>query len=463
MRQVSLQLLNSLIEKLPDGIAIVDKDYRYLVANSALAEINGISVSNTIGKRLQDVVPELAGEVSALVAEVLLSGEDKLNVRVEGKTASSDNHRVWLVDYKGLSQDSERLVMISTKEVTELEAQKSRREHFELKLRASEGRFREVVDKTNGGLVIFNRNGVVQYSNLSAIEYITDNGLRKNTPQSFYDWFQQCDQRLVKQLVDNANGNNLKIHVKLHRNDGEFTPIEMSISIFGNHSEGMFLATMSDLSELAKSNAKLSTLLEEKTALLNEVHHRVKNNLQVISSLLNLHGHFVDDNTASHFQMCQQRVRAMALVHQLLYESDDISSVNVGLYMRKLCGLLQESFCQEDDIIDAQVVRYELPDESIWLEVKKMVPFGFIITEFITNSLKHGVKENGGELRLSLEKRGANIVVTVADSGCGVSEEKFFESQSLGNKLIDQFKKQLGASLEIKNETGAAFILSIPV
>ena len=182
MRQVSLQLLNSLIEKLPDGIAIVDKEHRYLVANSALADINGVSVSDTLGKRLQDVVPELASEVSELVDEVLASGEDKLSVRVEGKTPSSDNHRVWLVDYKVLSQNNEQVVLISAKEVTELEAQKRRREHFELQLRASEGRFREVVDKTNGGLVIFDESGSVQYSNLSAIEYVTDNGTRFDTP-----------------------------------------------------------------------------------------------------------------------------------------------------------------------------------------------------------------------------------------------------------------------------------------
>jgi PAS domain S-box-containing protein len=578
---VNRELLTSLIEKLPGGVAIVDSEYRYLVLNSSLAEINGVSISDSIGKTIMDVVPELADEVCGYIDDVLSTGKDRLKIRVEGKTRSSEHERLWQVDYKALPLNGSFVVLINANEITELEEHKLRlaqskhylksvldnlfafvgvlsvdgtlvdanrapleaagikfedvyqkkfwdcywwayddavqdrikdaiaqaqkgntvrfdidirigedgrmpidfmiaplvdqngqiinlipsaidisaRKQAENKLRDSENRFREVVNKTSGGLVIFDKNGVIKYANTSALSYASFEKTHECEGTSFFDWFEGKDAALVKSMTRDSQSAKDKVQVDLIANNSGATPIELGISLFEQEDES-YLATMSDLSELAKSNAKLSSLLSEKTILLNEVHHRVKNNLQVISSLLNLQSRYVDEQTSRQFQMCQQRVRAMALVHQLLYESDDISGVNVGVYIQKLVGLLQEGIGQVADVTVAPKVHFDLPETPVWLDVKIMVPLGFTITELVTNSLKYGQK-HGQSLALfvGLAVEGNNIRLWVGDNGPGVDEDTFFKSQALGNKLVESFTKQLKGKLTLQNN--GRFMISL--
>ena len=188
-------------------------------------------------------------------------------------------------------------------------------------------------------------------------------------------------------------------------------------------------------------------LLQEKDWMLKEIHHRVKNNLQVISSLLNTQADYLRDPAAlAALRESQNRVQAMALVHQKLYQSDSVALVNMQEYIREITERLLESF----DCLDT--VREQLDVAPVELDVALATPLGLIINEVITNALKHAFPQRRpGTLRVSLQPIGARrYELRIADDGVGLPAG--FDparSPSLGLTMITGLSKQINGALAI--------------
>jgi two-component sensor histidine kinase len=196
---------------------------------------------------------------------------------------------------------------------------------------------------------------------------------------------------------------------------------------------------------LDKNNLN-EAIIEQKGVMLGEVHHRVKNNLQLISSMVSLQASEIRDNVAASFlEDIQKRINAIAELHQFLYQGDDVEKVNLDLYITSLVNGLKHSIKQEGLKINTTIT-------PLSLDVKTAVPVGLIVNELVTNALKYAFKDNEkGEISVCLNKQENQLVLKVSDNGIGMSDKK---ATSFGTKMIRSLCRQLKADWDIKSENG---------
>ncbi len=202
----------------------------------------------------------------------------------------------------------------------------------------------------------------------------------------------------------------------------------------------------------------ISISLSEKDTLLKEIHHRVKNNLQVISSLLNLQTKSTDDEIAkSALKEGQSRVHSMSLIHQNLYKKDNLIGIEMNDYLKSLCRNLFDTYNINSDRI---LLILEIDDLN--LDVDTVVPLGLIINELITNSLKYAFPdEHSGEISISLKKDSGMLILKVRDTGIGLNPMEVKAGNSFGYSLINAFVKKLKAEMSLISENGTTVIISL--
>ena len=213
--------------------------------------------------------------------------------------------------------------------------------------------------------------------------------------------------------------------------------------------------------DLTLANTQLTGALEEKSVLLKEVHHRVKNNLQVICSLLNLQsGHIKDPAALQIFTESRNRVRSMALIHEKLYQSQDLSRIDFEDYIKAVSGGLMAGFAGK-----SSAIRIAVDVERIMLPVDSAVPCGLIVNELVTNCFKYAFKEaSSGEIRVGMKRLNeTHIQLSVSDNGVGFPKEiDFRNTESLGMQLVTTLSEQLDGTISLKNGCGTTFEISFP-
>lgn len=242
------------------------------------------------------------------------------------------------------------------------------------------------------------------------------------------------------------------------RNNGVEFPIEASISQAEVSGKKIYTVILRDITKRKRTEESMEASLKEKTVLLKEIHHRVKNNMQVISSLLNLQSNYIrDKETLKVFKESQNRVRSMALIHEKLYLSGNLSSVNIKDYIKDLSEKLFTSYRHE-----AKNVSLKLNVDELFLEVDKCIAIGLILNELISNSLKHAfVNKTGGEIFISLRQLKDKILLTAEDNGIGLTENfNFRNTESLGLQLVVSLVDQHNGNIEYDGRSGTKFTIS---
>jgi PAS domain S-box-containing protein len=211
-----------------------------------------------------------------------------------------------------------------------------------------------------------------------------------------------------------------------------------------------------EIAERVHAEAKIKASLKEKEILLQEIHHRVKNNLQVISSLLNLQSQGIQDKkTLEVFQESQNRIRSMALIHEKLYRSSDLARVDFAEYIRNLASFLIRSY-------RSRAVRLDLQAADIYLSIDNAVPCGLIVNELISNALKHAfVDGREGEICVLMQQLAdQRVKLVVRDNGVGLPKDvDYMNTGSLGLQLVTMLVQQLDGTIEIRNNVGAEFVI----
>ncbi|MCY7324126.1 MAG: PAS domain S-box protein [Phormidesmis sp. CAN_BIN36] len=216
------------------------------------------------------------------------------------------------------------------------------------------------------------------------------------------------------------------------------------------------IGSIIDITDRKWAEDQIHASLEEKEVLLKEIHHRVKNNLQVISSLLKLQaGYIKDDRILEVFKESQNRIRAMALIHEKLYQSDDLAKTDFSEYIRSLVTDLFRSYS-----ISSRLIKLNIQVENVRLSIDTAIPCGLIINELISNSLKYAFSlGQAGEIsiRLSSETEDRYTLV-VQDNGLGLPTDlNFRNTRSLGLQLVCSLTKQLHGTIDLEDYHGASF------
>ncbi|MCJ7499415.1 sensor histidine kinase, partial [bacterium] len=210
---------------------------------------------------------------------------------------------------------------------------------------------------------------------------------------------------------------------------------------------------------LIKSEEQLRASLGEKEILLKEIHHRVKNNLQVISGLLDLQAHHIGDPAGREiYKESQNRVITMALIHEELYRSANLSQVDFSEYIQNLCENLMISYG-----VNRKRIKLDISAEKTDMVVDTAIPCGLIINELITNTLKHAFpNKRKGTISLSFKQlKNKSYLLTVSDDGIGMPRNvDINKTKTLGMQLITVLVGQLGGTLKIKRREGTSFMIN---
>jgi len=202
-------------------------------------------------------------------------------------------------------------------------------------------------------------------------------------------------------------------------------------------------------------NGLINTALSEKEILLREIHHRVKNNLQFVSSLLSLQSRSLEENSSAQSALLegQNRVMSMALIHQNLYQEDNLTGIEIKKYFEKLSSSLFESYN-----ISPEKISLKLDIEDVNLDVDSVVPLGLVVNELISNALKHAFTEGvNGTVLVSLKEDNDLLILMVKDDGKGLDlTDKKALGKSFGYKLIHAFSSQLDAELILESDQGTS-------
>ncbi len=216
-----------------------------------------------------------------------------------------------------------------------------------------------------------------------------------------------------------------------------------------------------DITEQKKAKEQIKKDLKEKEVLLKEIHHRVKNNLNIITSLLNLQTkHITNKEQALRaFHETRDRIYSMALVHDQLYQSDSFSRINMKSYIRTMVRGLISSFSR------GRRITFDIKSKDIFLDINKAIPCGLILNEIITNALKHAFSnKRRGKIFIEFQQKDRQFELLVQDNGIGIPRDiDVHKIKSLGLRLIHLLTEQLEGILKIKIKNGTQFKVTFPV
>ena len=367
-------------------------------------------------------------------------------------------------------------------------------------LRASEARKGAILESAVDGIITIDHEGrVVEFNPASErmFGYTRDQVIGKEMAESIIPpSLRERHRHGMAHYLATGEGPVLgrRLELTAVRADGTEFPVELSITRIGSEDPPTFTGFLRDITErkrieqvLRDMNAELErrvatrtaeleaevterrraealirTALEEKKTLLEEIHHRVKNNLQVICSLLELQSAYAKNpEDVTMFQECQNRVRTMAMVHERLYRSQNLASIDFGEHVRDLVNMLASTYAQT-----AAQVQVFTEAESVQLQLETAIPAGLIVNELVSNALKHAFPDGRrGTLKVSLHSpMPGQLLLSVEDDGVGQSRGAHWDQgRSLGLRMVHDLTRQIRGTLEVRQNGGSTFALSFPV
>lgn len=314
-----------------------------------------------------------------------------------------------------------------------------------------------IIQSMGDMLFVTNDEGIIQMSNKTVHRKL---GYNNDDLEDFSVWniLEENDrERIKKTIVTNDLAIN-EMETKIVSKEGHVLPVILSTSILSDEvsEEVRLVFVASDISVQKESEQRISESLHEKNILLAEIHHRVKNNLAVISGLLQMQMWNVNDESAKvALQHSQLRIQSIALVHEKLYQNETFADINISDFARELVNAVSDSFKQPEQNI---ILNYRMDD--IKMNVNQAVPLSLLLNECIVNCYKHAFRnKNTGEIDINLDLNGDTVEIVVADDGHGLPEGFDFESQqSLGVTLIRTLVSQLRGEAEYSsNGNGTRF------
>jgi PAS domain S-box-containing protein len=335
----------------------------------------------------------------------------------------------------------------------------SNRKHAEELIIKSEKKYRELADLLPQTVFETNVNADLTFMNVYAFEMFgysqedIDNGL--NILELIIEEDRPLSRNKIKTVLKGQVSGD---EYTAQRRDKSLFPILLySNPIINDNIHEGFRGIIIDISDLKNAEDRIFASLKEKEVLLQEIHHRVKNNMQIISSLLSLQANHTGSDEASEvLKESRGRVKSMAMIHEKLYHSHNLSRLNMGEYLNNLVKDILSSYSGVSSRITANV-----DVEDIYLNIDTALPMGLIVNELVSNCIKHAFPDGTGNINVILVHEGDEYILKVSDNGAGLPKDiDPFESNSLGLKLVNSLSIQLEGDLEVDRDGETSFKLT---
>lgn len=442
-----------IIDSSLDMIVATDIDYNINEFNAAAEQTFGHTKEEMLGKH-----------VSVLFSDEVEMEKVLSHITEEGSLANAIINKkkdgTFFISYLSasvLKDDSGKIVgaMGVSRDITAIKK-------AEEELRLSEERHRAIYDQAYIGIARIAKMGrflLVNERLCDMFGYSAEElyrrtfyelGVKEEVEEGLIDW----DQLLSGKIKNFSREQNY------YRKDGELVNANVTVSLVldANGSPNYFVAVFEDITERKEYEKQLEESILEKEVLLKEVHHRVKNNMQVISSILSLQSSYVDDEVAlGMLRESQDRIKSMSFVHESLYQSKTLSEVNFAEYIQNIARNLCHSYGRPEGGIE---MKYDLQD--IYLNLDTSIPCGLIINEVVSNSLKYAFEgKKKGAITIKFSKLSNDkLKLIISDNGIGLPDNFDIENaESLGLQLVTTLTTQIGGELVISTKKGTSFTI----
>ena len=445
----------SLFENSTLGLYRTTPDGRILLANPTIIKMLGYKSFEELASRnleengFEPSYPlrifiekvEKEGEVRGLEAAWKRKDGSIIYIRESARVVRDENDRV--LYYEGTVED------ITEKKLAEMA------------LAQQKELFRTVIDSAEDIVFVLNRDYEQVLFNQAALRVL---GMTPEEARgkSFQELYSEENWEEARQRFDRVfKGEVVREDVELKFRDKKIILNVTEVPLRNEKGEIYALCGIArDVTTRVELEKALELSLKEKEALLREIHHRVKNNMQIISSLLNLQAHHVKNpELTAIIKECQNRIRSMAIVHEHLYKSANLAKINFADYLNRLIVHLYNVHSQSQEKIQLET---EL--QAVELDIGTAIPLGLLASEIISNSFKHAFPgERRGKLRIVLHPISPkSFKLEISDDGVGLPENlNFGQSQTFGMQLMGLLKDQLGAQLELDRSSGTRYIIKI--
>ena len=447
------KLMHFAIEAAPNGMVIVDDSGHIVLANSSVEALFGYTRNELLGKPIEQLVPaRFAGAHPQLRSSYLESpqaramghGRDLYGLHKNGSEIPVE------IGLNPITIGARAYIFATIVDITE---RKRSQEMVNL-----------AVEAAPNGMIMTDKNGRITLVN-SMIEtmfgYQREELIGSNidmlVPERYRAHHPQVRHAYVGQPVSRVMGQGRDLYA-LNKQGEEF-PVEIGLNPLQTATGVMILASVVDITERKQQEKSLKSALLAKETLLSEIHHRVKNNLQIIDSLIGMQmDQVVGEQARAALRDSQNRVKTISLIHQILYQSQDFAQIDATEFVSSLTHNLAQSYGVDRSLIDIQ-----LDLDPLTLSMNRSLPLGLIVNELVSNALKHAFPDNRrGTLTVALKQvGGSKASLSVTDTGVGLPPRNADGGgETLGLRLMEALSSQIEAELNINTRNPTRFELS---
>jgi len=325
-------------------------------------------------------------------------------------------------------------------------------------LKASEEKFRTITEESADAIFITDKEGCYRYVNKAACEmlgYTYNELIRMNIRDLASEETAAASMNEFGQLTKTGR---LYSELELKKKDGTLIPTDLNAVVLP---DGFIYGSCRNISDRKRAEKQVMDNLREKEILLKEIHHRVKNNLSIIISLLNLQSRRIKskDQALEAFQVSKDRIYAMSLVHEKLYKAENLSHIDMRGYFESLSNALVGAHSEEKEI------RFEIDADDVFLDIDKAIPCCLIINELLTNAIKHAFPDKKtGLIKIRFKRADEKaLILSIEDDGIGLpADVEIDQADTLGLQIVRLLTGQLDGFFQIAKADGACISISIP-
>ncbi len=474
---IAQQKNKAILEAIPDMMFTLDKNgiFTDFKIDNSIKFL--IPVDKIIGSNLSEIglLPE-ALDLAIISLNKIINKESQIEIF---------EYNVDIKEVRGYYET--RMIALGRDEVLCIIRNITARKIAEQKFKENELNYKNLVEFSPNGILLHQDEEII-YANITALKTLGLKSLSDIGTLTISDMVMPEELDFVrhrfKQVFEGIDVPFVEMHIK-RPSDQQLIEIESKPTIIEYNNQKVIQVVFRDISvekkllqekqrvqqaeevnlelktemlERKEAEIRLKKSLLEKEVLLKEVHHRVKNNMQIISSILNLQSSNINDPGIKRlFEESQDRIKSMALVHENLYRTKDFANIDFDSYITSLIENMYRSYD-----VDSRRITYDLDLDKVQLNIDLAIPCGLIINELISNSIKHAFgSSNKGTIFVSLKRIGEQIILSVGDNGKGIDKNvNIYETQSLGFQLVTALVQQIEGNILVETLAGTKFIIT---